>query len=99
MQWEMGNYYQSFTRMLASQIDSENEKSAVPSSIVSLLKPNVGLYCLTLASRNSMRNAVGDQNTAILGRWAILMTATALNRCGLSVSFLCSSFCFYRIEC
>ncbi|PON42363.1 WD repeat containing protein [Parasponia andersonii] len=88
LEWEMGNYYQSFMRMLGFQIDSTIEKSAFLSSNISFLEPNIGLYCLTLASKNNMRNAVGDQNAAILGRWAILMTATALNRCGLSVEAL-----------
>ncbi|XP_062091370.1 uncharacterized protein LOC133797478 [Humulus lupulus] len=88
LEWEMGNYYQSFMRMFGPLIDSAVEKSAVLSNNISFLEPTIGLYCFTLASKNSLRNAVGDHNTAILGRWAILMTATALNRCGLSVEAL-----------
>uniref|UniRef100_A0A803NSD3 RAVE complex protein Rav1 C-terminal domain-containing protein n=1 Tax=Cannabis sativa TaxID=3483 RepID=A0A803NSD3_CANSA len=87
LEWEMGNYYQSFMRMFNPLIDSA-EKFAFLSNNISFLEPTIGLYCFTLASKNSMRNAVGDQNTAILGRWAILMTATALDKRGLSVEAL-----------
>lgn len=81
-------------KMLCSQRDSAIE-NAILSNDSAFLKPNIGLYCLTLATKNSMRNTVGDQNAAILGRWAILMTATALNRCGLPVSlFYSSSYCY-----
>lgn len=82
-------------RMFDLQIDSGTENSIVCSKNLSFLEPNIGLYCLTLATKNSMRNAIGDQNSAILGRWAILMTATALDRRGLSVSCICSSFYRY----
>lgn len=90
-QWELGNYSQSFMNMLGFKINSANEKPAIISNHSAFLEPNIGLYCLSLATKNSMRNAVGDQNAAILARWAILMTATALNRCGLPVSLFYSS--------
>ena len=52
------------------------------------LDPSVGFYCQMLATKNSMRNAVGEQNSAILLRWATLMTVTSLKRCGNPVSSL-----------
>lgn len=86
LQWELGNYYQSFTSMLGSQLDS-----STLSSDAAFLEPNIGLYCLTLSTKNIMRNSIGDQNAVILSRWAILMRATALNRCGLPVSLFYNS--------
>nr|XP_015888746.2 uncharacterized protein LOC107423659 isoform X2 [Ziziphus jujuba var. spinosa] len=88
LEWELGNYSQSFKNMLGFQINSANEKPAIISSHIAFLEPNIGLYCLSLATKNCMRNAIGDQNAAILARWAILMTVTALNRCGLPLEAL-----------
>lgn len=75
--------------MLGFQKHSAIE-TAIFSNQSAFLEPNIGLYCLALSTKNSMRNTVGDQNAAILGRWAILMMATALNRCGLPVSLFYS---------
>lgn len=91
LQWELGNYLQSFCIMLGFQINPVTEKSALLSKHVAFLDPNIGLYCLALATRNSMRNAVGEKNTAVLVRWATLMTVIALKRCGLPVSSIYSS--------
>lgn len=95
LQWELGNYCQSFISMLGLQINSATEKYAMLSNGVAFSDPNVGLYCLMLATKNSMRNAVGERNTAILSRWAVFTTATALKRCGLPVSLriFCSCCC------
>lgn len=72
--------------MLGCQMDSVINKPALSSNLPAFLDPSIGQYCLTLATKNSMRNAVGEQNAAVLGRWATLMMATALRRCGLPVS-------------
>lgn len=77
--------------MLGFQINPVTEKSALLSKHVAFLDPSIGLYCLALATRNSMGNAVGEKNTAVLVRWATLMTVTALKRCGLPVSSIYSS--------
>lgn len=82
-------------RMFSFKTDSAVEKSTVCSNNVCFLMPKIGLYCLTLATKNNTRNAIGDQNSAILGRWAILMTTIALSRRGLPVSSLRVSFCCY----
>ncbi|KAF3439842.1 hypothetical protein FNV43_RR18120 [Rhamnella rubrinervis] len=87
LEWELGNYSQSFMNMLGFQKHSAIETVIFPNQSA-FLEPNIGLYCLTLATKNSMRNTVGDQNAAILGRWAILMTATALSRCSLPLEAL-----------
>lgn len=95
LQWELGNYSLSLIHMLGFQINSATEKYILSSNGVAFSDPNVGLYCLMLATNNCMRNAVGERNIAILGRWAILTTATALNRCGLPVSLHFDSCCYY----
>lgn len=77
--------------MVGSQINAASEKPVLSSKHIAFLDPNIGLYCFTLATKNSLRNVVGEQNTAVLGRWATLMTATALKRSGLPVSLFYSS--------
>ncbi|XP_034708565.1 uncharacterized protein LOC117931671 isoform X3 [Vitis riparia] len=88
MEWELGNYFQSFLIMLGYQMDSVINKPALSSNHAAFLDPSIGRYCLTLATKNSMRNAVGEQNAAILGRWGTLMMATALRRSGLPLEAL-----------
>ncbi|KAK4849046.1 hypothetical protein QYF36_020205 [Acer negundo] len=88
MEWELGNYSQSFLTMLGVQVPSAINKFAISSNNVAFMDPSIGLYCLMLANKNRMRNATGERNAAILGRWANLMTATALNRCGLPLEAL-----------
>ncbi|XP_027334436.1 uncharacterized protein LOC113849054 isoform X2 [Abrus precatorius] len=88
LEWEMGNYYQSFYRMLEFSVNPVVQESTVMSNCGPFLDPTVGFYCQMLATKNSMRNAVGEQNSAILLRWATLMTVTALKRCGNPVEAL-----------
>ncbi|KAJ1378686.1 WD40/YVTN repeat-like-containing domain superfamily [Sesbania bispinosa] len=82
LEWEMGNYYQSFHRMLEFSVNPVAQESTIMSNCGPFLDPTVGFYCQMLATKNSMRNAVGEQNSTILLRWATLMTVTALKRCG-----------------
>lgn len=72
--------------MLSFQSTTVINKVALSSNNAAFMDPSIGLYCLTLGNKNSMRNAIGEKNAAILVRWATLMRATALNRCGLPVS-------------
>ncbi|CAJ1950442.1 unnamed protein product, partial [Sphenostylis stenocarpa] len=82
LEWEMGNYYKSFYRMLEFSANPVPQESTVMSNCGPFLDPTVGFYCQMLATKNSMRNAVGEQNSVILLRWATLMTVSALKRCG-----------------
>jgi hypothetical protein len=82
----MGNCYQSFHRMLEFSVNTVAPESTIKSNSGSFLDPTVGFYCQMLATKNITRNAVGEQNSAILLRWATLMTVTALKRCGIPVS-------------
>ena len=84
--------------MLGYQMDSVINKPALSSNHAAFLDPSIGRYCLTLATKNSMRNAVGEQNAAILGRWGTLMMATALRRSGLPVSAFVIFLLLYGIK-
>ncbi|XP_023540638.1 uncharacterized protein LOC111800941 isoform X1 [Cucurbita pepo subsp. pepo] len=90
LEWELGNYSQSFLNALGLESES-NSVTGIPflsSRHISLQDPSVGLYCLLLATKNSMKKAVGEQSAEVLCRLATLMTATALNRCGLPLEAL-----------
>lgn len=93
LQWVLGNYSQSYQRMLAIQTEPFLNKHVLSSHQDAFLDPSIGQYCLMLTMKTSMRNAVGEKNAAVLGRWAILMCATALSRCGLPVSSHFLLFC------
>nr|XP_043623601.1 uncharacterized protein LOC122595321 isoform X2 [Erigeron canadensis] len=88
LEWLLGNYSKSFLSILGEQVNSPSNTFAILSNHVAFIDPSVGQYCLMLATKNEMKNAIGEYNTTILGRWAILMTSTALSRCGLPVEAL-----------
>ncbi|KAJ9546551.1 hypothetical protein OSB04_019094 [Centaurea solstitialis] len=88
LEWILGNYSKAFLSMLGEQVDSPCNNSTLLSNHAAFIHPSIGQYCLMLATKNQMKNAIGEQNTAILGRWAILMSSTALSRCGLPVEAL-----------
>nr|GLL40532.1 uncharacterized protein LOC109185807 [Ipomoea trifida] len=88
LEWVLGNYSQSYQRMLAIQTEPFLNKHVLSSHQDAFLDPSIGQYCLMLTMKTSMRNAVGEKNAAVLGRWAILMCATALSRCGLPLEAL-----------
>ncbi|KAJ6686414.1 RABCONNECTIN-3A [Salix purpurea] len=88
LEWELGNYSQSFLSMFGLQASSMTDKSPLSSNNAAFMDPHIGLHCLSLVSKNSMRNAAGEQSAAILGRWATIMAATAFNRRGLPLEAL-----------
>ncbi|KAL7203159.1 hypothetical protein ACSBR2_016465 [Camellia fascicularis] len=88
LEWILGNYAQSFLSMLGIQKDSPINNLALLSNHTSFLDPSIGQYCLMLANKNRMKNAVGEHNAAVLGRWAVLMSSTALNRSGMPIEAL-----------
>ncbi|KAK6158902.1 hypothetical protein DH2020_006216 [Rehmannia glutinosa] len=89
LEWLLGNYSQSFMRMLGVEMSSQVDISVLSSSHASFLDPSIGQYCLMLATKTSMKNAVGEFNAAVLCRWAALMNVTSLSRCGLPVTLEC----------
>lgn len=91
LQWELGNYFQSYITMLGFQGVSTVATTTLSCNHVAFKDPSIGLYCFALANKNTMRNAIGDQNAVVLAKWALLMNATALSRSGLPVSSFYSS--------
>ncbi|KAF8400247.1 hypothetical protein HHK36_013544 [Tetracentron sinense] len=87
-EWALGNYYQSYLKLLGLQVGSVINKSALSANHAAFLDLDIGQYYLTLATKNSLRNAVGECGAAILARWATLMNATASNRRGISLEAL-----------
>ncbi|KAI3977683.1 hypothetical protein MKX01_009568, partial [Papaver californicum] len=81
--WNLGNYSQSFLKLLDLQSDSLVDMSILPSNRAAFLDPKVGQYGQMLVMKNSMKNSVGESSAALLSRWATLMTSTAFKRCGL----------------
>ncbi|CAN4111428.1 unnamed protein product [Withania somnifera] len=88
LEWMLGKYSQAYLRMLACPTGSLNSKCIISSRQPAFLDPNVGDFCLMLAAKTTMKNAIGEQNATSLSRWAILMRATALSRCGLPLEAL-----------
>ncbi|CAA0816638.1 transducin family protein / WD-40 repeat family protein, partial [Striga hermonthica] len=88
LQWLLGNYSQSFMTMVGVEMSSEVNISVISLSHPSFLDPSIGQYCLMLATKTSMKNAVGEFNAAVLRRWAALMNVTSLRRCGLPLDAL-----------
>nr|XP_018623449.1 uncharacterized protein LOC104087701 isoform X2 [Nicotiana tomentosiformis] len=88
LEWILGKPSHAFLRMLAFPTGSLNDKSIFSSRQPAFLDPSVGDFCLMLAAKTTMKNAIGEQNAAALSRWAILMRATALSRCGLPLDAL-----------
>ncbi|KAM7276220.1 hypothetical protein ACFE04_018086 [Oxalis oulophora] len=88
LEWKLGNYSESFLRLLCFRLDSLIDKPTFPSNHVSFEDPSVGQYCLMLSNKNKMKNAIGEQHAALLARWACVMTATVLGSCGLPLEAL-----------
>lgn len=86
MQWISGNYLQSFLIVLGLQRDSHASESEKSFERAAFQNPSVGQYCLMLAAKSSLKNAVGEHNAAILCRWATVMIASAFDKRGLLVS-------------
>ncbi|XP_020549231.1 uncharacterized protein LOC105173837 isoform X2 [Sesamum indicum] len=88
LEWLLGNYSQSFLRMLGVEMGSEFDIAVLSSSTASFLDPSIGQYCLMLATKTSMKNAIGEFNAAVLCRWATLLSVTSFGRCGLPLEAL-----------
>ncbi|KAI3971495.1 hypothetical protein MKX01_021555 [Papaver californicum] len=99
LEWTIGNYSQSFLKLLDLQNYSLIDKSILPSNQAAFLDPKVGQYCQMLVMKNSMKNSVGESSAALLSRWATLMTSTAFKRCGLPLDSLeCLSSSSFILE-
>ncbi|KAJ4825828.1 hypothetical protein Tsubulata_029099 [Turnera subulata] len=88
LEWELGSYSQSFQNMVGIQANAEADKYALSSNHVAFMDPHIGLYCRSLATTSCMKNAIGEQNAAVLARWGTFMASTAFRRCGLPLEAL-----------
>ncbi|CAN8284476.1 unnamed protein product [Cochlearia groenlandica] len=88
LKWELGEYHQSILAMAGCLENPVTESSIVYTNHISFVDPSVGLYCLMLANKNSVKNALGERDASNICRWATLMAATAYSRCGLPLEAL-----------
>ncbi|CAI0469651.1 unnamed protein product [Linum tenue] len=101
LEWKLGNYLQSFLRMVDLTMSFTVDNRSFWSNHVAFKDPSVGLYCSFLVTRNSMKNAIGEQNATILSRWATFLETTAFSRCGLpleALECLSSSLKFWGMD-
>ncbi|XP_020264174.1 uncharacterized protein LOC109840081 [Asparagus officinalis] len=84
LEWALGNYSCSITKLLDSREGQRTQKSAV-SNFSAFLDPDIGQYFITLASKNNMKNSLG---VMVLSKLATLMSAKAFNRCGFPLEAL-----------
>lgn len=96
-QWVLGNHSQSFLRMLGVEMSSESNSSILSSLQAPFLDPSISQYCMMLATKTVMKNAIGEYRAAVLSQWAVLMNATSLSRCGLPVSESFRCFLNYNL--
>uniref|UniRef100_A0A803KZQ1 RAVE complex protein Rav1 C-terminal domain-containing protein n=1 Tax=Chenopodium quinoa TaxID=63459 RepID=A0A803KZQ1_CHEQI len=88
LEWVLGNYLQSFLIVLGLQGDSYATEFENSFRSAAFLDPSIGQYCQMLTAKNVLKNAVGEQNIAILCRWTIVMTASGFNKRGLPLEAL-----------
>ncbi|ESQ39302.1 hypothetical protein EUTSA_v10001279mg [Eutrema salsugineum] len=88
LKWELGEYHQSFLAMAGCLENPVTGNSTVTSNHISFVDPSIGLYCLMLTTKNTVKNALGERNASNLSRWATLMASTAFSRCGLPLEAL-----------
>ncbi|XP_073158819.1 uncharacterized protein [Henckelia pumila] len=88
LEWVLGNHFQSFLRMLGVEMSSESNSSFLSSLHAPFLDPSIGQYCMMLATKTVMKNAIGEYRAAALSQFSVLMNATSLSRCGLPLEAL-----------
>ncbi|XP_023639738.1 uncharacterized protein LOC17889449 isoform X2 [Capsella rubella] len=88
LQWELGEYHQSILAMAGCLGNSVTGSSTVSANHISFVDPSIGLYCLMLATKNSVKNTLGERSASTISRWATLMAANAFSRCGLPLEAL-----------
>ncbi|MQL89896.1 hypothetical protein Taro_022485 [Colocasia esculenta] len=81
LEWTLGNYSNSFKRLLELDADSGMDKLAISSATFS--DPNISRYLVMLASKNAFRHSVGDHIASVLSKWAFSINAVSLDRSGL----------------
>ncbi|XP_020526297.1 uncharacterized protein LOC18439600 [Amborella trichopoda] len=90
LEWRLGKYSQSILRLLHVAVDLTVEEKILdlPGTHSAFLDPDVGQYCAILVAKRCLRNSIGESSADTLARWAIIMTSSALNKCGLPLEAL-----------
>lgn len=86
MQWSLGNYSESIKRLFEPSLLSSNYSAGRKRCHVSFEDPHIGRYCLILASKHCLKNAIGDYLASVVSKFATMLDVYSLQRFGLPVS-------------
>ena len=99
VQWTLGNYTHPFKDLFDSHMESVIRKSANQCNSTAFSDPEIAQYCVVLATKNSLKNSVGDYLVIVLSKLSTLISVRALNRCGLPVSLFLSELVYFAFRC
>lgn len=86
LQCMLGNYSQCMNNLINCQMGPTTSKPPTSANKAVFLDPSIGRYCAILATKNSLKNSIGDYLAITLSKLAMVMVSIALKRCGLPVS-------------
>ncbi|XP_020701269.1 uncharacterized protein LOC110113162 [Dendrobium catenatum] len=87
-EWSSGNYSESVKRLFEPSVHCSNGVAARKCFHVSFADPHVGRYCLILASKPCLKNAIGDYLASVLSKFSTVMDSYSLKRFGLPLEAL-----------
>ncbi|KAH7678962.1 RAVE complex protein Rav1 C-terminal protein [Dioscorea alata] len=82
----LGNYSQCMNNLINCQMGPMTSKPPTSANEAVFSDPSIGRYCAILATKNSLKNSIGDYLAITLSKLAMVMVSIALKRCGLPVS-------------
>ncbi|KAH7658006.1 RAVE complex protein Rav1 C-terminal protein [Dioscorea alata] len=91
----LGNYSQCMNNVINCQMGPMTSKPPTSANKAVFSDPSIGRYCAILATKNSLKNSIGDYLAITLSKLAMVMVSIALKRCGLpfeALECLTSSF-------
>lgn len=88
LEWSLGNYSESVKRLFKPSGHPTNHTSYRKCPHASLTDPNIGRYCVVLASKHCLRNLIGDYQATVLSKLATMMDSYSLDRFGLPLEAL-----------
>ncbi|XP_020588907.1 uncharacterized protein LOC110030508 [Phalaenopsis equestris] len=87
LEWSLGNYSESMKRLFEPSRHCSNHADA-RKSYFSFADPHIGWYCLILASKDCLKNAIGGHLSSVLSKFAKMMDVYSLKRLGLPLEAL-----------
>ncbi|KAL0913039.1 hypothetical protein M5K25_016469 [Dendrobium thyrsiflorum] len=87
-EWSLGNYSESVKRLFEPSVHCSNHVAARKCCHVSFADPHIGRYCLILASKPCLKNAIGDYLASVLSKFSTVMDSYSLKRFGLPLEAL-----------